>query len=79
MNFIRLVIFSSLVPSMRYEYKFKTQIEDPVAGNDLCARYFRENTECYWKEFNYQFSLTDPRATVPLKKIQPNYKVQPLL
>ena len=64
MNFIRLIIFNGLVPSMRFEYKFKTQIEDPVAGNDLFARVFRENAERYWKEFKYFFSLTDSRAIV---------------
>ena len=76
MNFIGLIIFNGLVPSMRFEYKFKTQMEDPVAGNDLCARVFGENAERRWKEFKYCFSLTDPRATVPSKKSQPNYKVQ---
>jgi len=40
---IGLIILNGLIPSMRFEYKFKSQIEDPVAGNDLCARIFGEN------------------------------------
>ena len=54
-------------------------MEDPVAGNDSCARVFGENAERRWKEFKYCFFLTDPRETVPSKKTQPNYKVQPFM
>ena len=45
MKFIGLIIFNGLVPSTKFEYKFKTQMEDPIAGNDLCTRVFGENTE----------------------------------
>ena len=65
MHFIELIILNGLMPIMWFECKFKTQIEDPVAGNDLCARVFSENAERCWKEFKCCFSLTDPRATVP--------------
>ena len=37
MAFIGLLILNRLQPSMQFEYKFKSQIEDPVTGNDLCA------------------------------------------
>ena len=79
MNVIRLIIFIRLVLSIRFEYKFKTQIEESIAGNDLCTRVFGENTEHHWKDFKYYFSLIDPRAIVPLKKPQSNYKVQPFI
>ena len=79
MAFIGLLMLNGLQPSMRFEHKFKSQIEDPVAGNDLCARIFGENGSRRWKEFKHCFSLVDPRATAPSKKVSPNYKVQPFL
>ena len=46
-DFIGLIILNSLIPSMRFECKFKTQIEDPIVDNDLYARVFKENIERY--------------------------------
>jgi hypothetical protein len=68
MAFIGLIILNSLILSIRFKYKFKMQMEDPVVGNDLYTRIFRENVERHWKEFKYYFSLTNPRATLPSKK-----------
>ena len=56
MTFIRLIILNSLSQSMRFEYKFKSQKEDLIAGNDLYIRMFRKNAEFCWKEFKYYFS-----------------------
>ena len=41
--FIVLLILNGLQLSMQFDYKFKSQIEDPVARNNLCTRIFREN------------------------------------
>ena len=48
---VRLAMLSRLMPSTRFESKFKSQIEDPFAGNDSCARIFRDNGARLWKEF----------------------------
>ena len=43
MVFVGLVTLNRLTPSMSFEHKFKSQMEDLVAGKDLCARIFGEN------------------------------------
>ena len=45
MDFIGLIMLNSLCPSMRFEHKFNTQEEDPVAGNDFCAIIFGEKSK----------------------------------
>ena len=59
---------------MRFTQKFKSQIEDLAAGNNLRAREFRENINRYRKEFKCCFSLADPRVVILSKKVSPNYR-----
>ena len=79
MAFVGLIMLNGLIPSVHFEQKFKSQMEDPVAGIDSCARIFGENGARRRKEFTHCFSLVGPRATAPSKKVSPNYRVQPFL
>ena len=65
MAFIGLIALNSLTLRMIFEHNFKTQQEDPVARNDLCARIFGENKNRRWKEFKLCFYLVDSRVTPP--------------
>ena len=71
-------MFNGLIPSMRFEYKFKMKQEDLVVGNHLCTRTLGENARRRWKEFKY-FSLVDSRVTMTPKKVSPKCKPQEFL
>ena len=75
-NFLGLYMLNGLVPSPRLEFKFKSQIEDPISGNDLCHSVFGNNAERRLKEFKKFLSLTDPRVLPPPKKANPNFKLE---
>ena len=45
MAFTGLIMLNGLGPSMQFEFQFKIQEEDPVAGIDFCAKIFGENAE----------------------------------
>ena len=47
--FVGLLILSGLVLSMRFEYKFKNQLEDLVAGYSLYNKIFSNNAQHHWK------------------------------
>ena len=37
------MMLNGLIPSARFEHKFKTNMEDPIARNNLHARIYGEN------------------------------------
>ena len=55
-NFIALIIFNGLVPSMRFEYKFKTQIEDHVASKIYTQQFLKRIQSVVGKSLNITFS-----------------------
>ena len=78
-QFIGLIILNGISISPRMEYKFKTQQEDPVNGNDLCASVFGANGEKRYRQFCSLFAIQDPMIQIPDRKYAPNHKVDPLL
>ena len=78
-RFIGLLILNGLSVSPRLEYKFKTQDQDPVNGNNLCAGVFGTNAGQRLKEFRSVFAIQDPMVPIPERKKAPNHKVDPLL
>ena len=63
--FVEFTMLNGLMPSMRFEYEFKTQEEDPVTGNYLFLRSFVDDENRRWKEFESCFSLIDYRVIPP--------------
>ena len=78
-QFIGLIILNGISISPQMEYKFKTQQEDPVNGNDLCALVFGANGEKRYRQFRSLFAIQDPMIQTPDRKYAPNHKVNPLL
>ena len=78
-RFIGLLILNGLNVSPRMEYKFKTQQQDPVNGNDLCSSVFGSNAAQRLREFRAAFAIQDPMLPIPSRKVAPNHKVDPLL
>ena len=57
------------------EYKFRSQHDDPVNGNDLCHNSFGKNAERRHKEFKNLFAVQDPMLPIPPRHLSPNFKV----
>ena len=76
-RFIGLHDLNSTSTSPRVEMKFKTQVEDPANGNDLCSEIFGSNALLRLKMFRCLFSVQDPRLKVQSKHSHPNFKIDP--
>ena len=72
---VGLHILNGINISPRIEYKFRSQSNDPISGNDLCANAFGENAELRHREFKCFFSIQDPLVATPSRKTHPNHKV----
>jgi hypothetical protein len=77
--FLGLYIFNGLAPSPRVEFKFKTQQQDPVQGNDFIAGMFGSNSVRRLKHFKAFFSVQNPLIQPPSRKTNPNFKVDHFL
>ena len=64
---------------MRVEYKFWSQRQDPVSGNDFVNRLFGPNAERQHKYFKTFLACVDPSILTPNHGKYPNWKVQALI
>jgi hypothetical protein len=78
-QFLGLKIFHGLSPSPRVEWKFKTQRDDPVNGNDFICNAFGPGAERRLKQFKAFFACQDPALPVPDRKKDPIHKVRPMV
>jgi hypothetical protein len=77
--FLGLYIFNGLAPSPRVKFKFKTQQQDLVQGNDFIAGIFGSNSVRRLKHFQTFFSVQNPLILPPSRKTNTNFKVDPFL
>jgi hypothetical protein len=78
-QFLGLKIFHGLSPSPRIEWKFKSQRDDPVNGNDFVCNAFGPGAERRLKQFKAFFACQDPALPVPDRKKDPLHKVRPMV
>jgi hypothetical protein len=78
-QFLGLKIFHGLSPSPRVEWKFKSQREDSVNGNDFICNAFGPGAERRLKQFKAFFACQDPALAVPDRKKDPLHKVRPMV
>ena len=78
-QFVGVYILDGLSISPQIQYKFKSQRQDPVNGNDLCYQVFGSDAEKRYKQFRSLFVIQDPMLPIPNRKLAPNHKVDPLL
>jgi hypothetical protein len=78
-QFLGLKIFHGLSPSPRVEWKFKTQRDDPVNGNDYVSDAFGPGAERRLKQFKAFFACQDPALAVPDRKKDPIHKIRPMV
>lgn len=80
-KFIGLYVLQGLIPSAQLQYKFHSQSQDPVAGNNVCHRVFGGHSAGFLrlKHFKYAFGLQDPLVATPSTKTHPTFKVDPFL
>jgi hypothetical protein len=78
-SFIGLYLLNGLNPSPQIKMKFKSQIEDPINGSDLCHAIFGKNAEKRHKHFKAFFSCQDPMLPTPSRKTHPNHKIDNFL
>ena len=76
---IGLYVLHGISPSPRIEYKFKSQGEDKVHGNDFVFRSFGTNAERRHKHFKAFFACQNPMINPPERKHYPNWKVRPII
>ena len=79
MAHLSLYLLHSISPAPQVELKFKSQLEDPVNGSDLCAEVFGKKGSTRHKEFKAFFSAVDPIKPTPPTTSHPNWKVDPCL
>jgi hypothetical protein len=78
-RFIALYIYQGLNPSPRVSMKFKSQVEDPLQGSDLCSKIFGVNGALRHKQWKCFVTLQCSTKVVPPKATHPNFKVDPFL
>ncbi len=79
-QFMHLYMLQGLCPSPRIEYKFKSNVDDPVHGNDWLRRSMKTSQlDRRLREFKCCFAVQDPYHPIPPKKTHPNWKVDPFL
>ncbi len=82
MQHTALYLLQGLSPSPQIEMKFKSQVEDPVNGNDLVHRVFggkSAKSVRRHKHFKCFFACVNPLIPTPSRDTHPNWKVHPLL
>jgi hypothetical protein len=78
-NFIALYIYQGLNPSPRVSMKFRSQVEDPLQGSDLCSKVFGISGERRHKEWKALATLQCSTKPVPPRSTHPNFKIDPFL
>ncbi len=78
-SFLGLYVLHGLTPSPQVKMKFKSQLEDPVCGSDVCHAVFGKNAEKRHKHFKAFFSCQDPMLPNPSRKTHPNHKIDNFL
>ena len=82
MQHTSLYLLQGLSPSPQIEMKFKSQLEDPVNGNDLVHQIFGGKSGKAMrrhKHFKCFFACVDPLIQIPSRDTHPNWKIHPLL
>ena len=79
MAHLSIYLLHSISPTPQVELKFKSQLEDPVNGSDLCAEVFGKNGSTRHKEFKAFFAAVNPIKPTPPTTSHPNWKVDPCL
>lgn len=74
-RFLGLLLLHGLSPSPQISYKFQTQEQNPVNGNDLVSLVFGSSAEKRYKMWKTFFGVQDPRKEVPSTKTHPNFKI----
>ena len=74
-----IYVLHGIQPSMRVEYKFRSQRQDPVSGNDFVNRSFGANAERRHKHFKAFLACVDPSILTPNRDKYPNWKVRALI
>jgi Transposase IS4 len=77
--FIGLYILNGLNPSPDLNMKFKSQVEDPIQGNDFVTNNFKPNAVKKHKWFRAFFCVQNPKQPVPDRKVNPLHKVSSFL
>jgi len=78
-SFLGLYVLHGLSPSPQVKMRFKSQLEDPVCGSDICHAVFGKNTEKRHKYFKAFFACQYPMLPTPSKKTHPNHKIDNFL
>ena len=82
MQHTSLYLLQGLSPSPQIDMKFKSQLEDPVNGNDLVHRVFggrSAKSVRRHKHFKCFFACVNPLIEIPSRETHPNWKIHPLL
>ena len=82
MQHISLYLLQGLSPSPQVEMKFKSQVEDPVNGNDLVHQAFggkSGRSVRRHKHFKSFFACVNPLIETPSRDTHPNWKIHPFL
>lgn len=79
MSHLSLYLLHAISPSPQINFKFKSEIEDPVNGSTLCHEVFGNGGVTRHKEFKAFFSATDPIVPTPPTSSHPNWKIDPCL
>lgn len=74
-----LYIFNGVAPSPQIAFRFRSQIQDPIYGNDMIREAFGTNAKSRHQQFKCFFALQNPCIPTPPRKTFPNWKVRPLL
>jgi len=74
-----IYVLHGIQPSPRVEYKFRSQRQDPVSGNDFVFSSFGPNAERRHKHFKAFLSCVNPAIDPPSRDTHPNWKVRALI
>ena len=71
-----IYVLDGIQPSPRVEYKFRSQRQDPVSGNDFVFASFGTNAERSHKNFKAFLATVNPEINSPSQDTHPNWKVR---
>jgi len=74
-----IYILNGIQLSPRVEYKFKSQRQDPISGNNFCHAAFGPGAERRHKHFKSFLACVDPSIHPPDRNKFPNWKVRALI
>lgn len=79
MKHIGVYFIHGVSPSPQVEQKMRSQVDDPINGNDMVYNAMGANAIRRHRHFKCFFSVQDPRIQIPSRKTHPNWKVEPIL